>query len=160
VYQVEVLLLYTAGFTLLLLGDAGLEEYLSGGQYQLPGGMPVILVSFLVGACFFFFGLVSSVNASITSVLKRMGAERPKPLAMSDSGNGWTVPGTATCDSSLLVGDIEIALGSEKEQEEAKKQAHREDNCCIDLILVSLLGIPRSSLSVVSASASGEHHPA
>ena len=126
----------------------GIDGYLMDqGDSQLPGGMAVVYAALLVGAAFFFLGLVLNVNAAVSAMVARMGAEKPKPLSPSEVGGGWTVADSAFYDSSLLVGEIEInmkhgrALGD-------KENTSKHQNCnraVMDIIFCHVLGIPGGS---------------
>lgn len=142
-------MLYIVSFALFIVAAVGIDgDLMNQGDALIPGGMAVVFAALLVGAAFFFLGLVLNVNAAVSAMVARMGAEKPKPLSPSEVGGGWTVADSAFYDSSLLVGEIEINIkqgrgGGDKENVPSKQ--HNCNRAVMDIVFCHLLGIPNSS---------------
>jgi hypothetical protein len=148
-YQIEIVMLYIVSFALFLVATVGLDGYLMDrGDAQLPGGMAVVYAALLVGAAFFFLGLVLNVNAAVSAMVARMGAEKPKPLSPSEVGGGWTVADSAFFDSSLLVGEIDINMKHGRAIGDKETTPAKHQNCSravMDVVFCHVLGIPRGN---------------
>ena len=149
----EIIWLDLVSLTLFILVDVGLFQRYIDIKYQLPGGNLMIFLTLLIGSGFFFVGLILNMNASVQAVIKRMGAVKPKPLALSQL-RYWNY--MIFQEAILLVGDINIGqIDGDYSPSISLSSSHEElldiEKTCSDhlkeFIFSIMTGMPSSSES-------------
>ena len=83
--------------------DSNESNCLDKHAFQLQ----VVAISAFCGECAVFLGLILCTNLTLSNVIARNGADRPKTLLRNEAG-GWDVDHSNAFDWFILFGEIDI----------------------------------------------------
>ena len=105
-WQLESLILYIIGFTILFLSTYSYGKYLDGNTLDGLSYEKISLALALISVCLLSAAIGKVVFNHLEMVTKRMGAERPKKILRVDTG-GWDIDEDNNFDNNFLVGEID-----------------------------------------------------
>ena len=105
-FQIEALSFYTISFIVLLLSLVSLLLYYNDDTFYGYNYQKIAIGCAIISICCFFIGLYRVIVASLSTAIRRMGAERPLSLIQLDNG-GWDIDDNNNYENFIILGEVE-----------------------------------------------------
>jgi len=105
-FQIEALSFYTVSFVILLLSSVSLLLYYDNETFYGYSYQKIATGCAIIGVCCFFIAFYRVIVATLSTAVRRMGAERPLSLIKLESG-GWDIDENNNFELYLILGEVE-----------------------------------------------------